>query len=122
MVAREMKFSGEPVGDALDPLRDAGLGGIGSPFAAQPQPNFPRLRALALFGRRPPEQEAPLVMLASKNLHNGGHSQFDALPRRLPSRNVFAVSATATRARPVYISRSASWTGSGNATIVRMSS
>src|SRR5271165_5866301 len=32
MVAREMKFSGEPVGDALDPLRDAGLGGIGSPF------------------------------------------------------------------------------------------
>jgi len=26
-------------------------------------------------GRRPPEQEAPLVMPASKNLHKGGHSR-----------------------------------------------
>src|SRR5208283_3176723 len=38
-------------------------------LAAHPAPNFPRLRALALSGRRPPEQEAPLVMPASKNLH-----------------------------------------------------
>ena len=38
-------------------------------LAAQPAPNFPRLRALALFGRRPPECEAPLVIPASKNLH-----------------------------------------------------
>jgi hypothetical protein len=30
-------------------------------------PNLPRLRALALFGRRPPECDAPLVMPASKN-------------------------------------------------------
>src|SRR5208283_5685268 len=43
-------------------------------LAAHPAPNFPRLRALALFGRRPPEQEAPLVMPASKNLHKSGHS------------------------------------------------
>jgi hypothetical protein len=27
-------------------------------LAAPPAPNFPRLRALALFGRRPPEREA----------------------------------------------------------------
>src|SRR5271166_688789 len=38
-------------------------------LAAHPAPNFPRLRALALFGRRPPEQEAHLLMPASKNLH-----------------------------------------------------
>ena len=38
-------------------------------LAAQPEPNFPRLRALALFGCRPPECEASLVMPASKNLH-----------------------------------------------------
>jgi hypothetical protein len=42
-------------------------------LAAQPLPNFPRLRALALFGRRPPECEAPLVMPASKNLHRSSH-------------------------------------------------
>ena len=41
-------------------------------LAAQPAPNFPRLRALALFGRRPPECEAPLVIPASKNLHRTG--------------------------------------------------
>ena len=41
-------------------------------LAAQPAPNFPRLRALALFGRRPPECEAPLVIPASKNLHKCG--------------------------------------------------
>jgi hypothetical protein len=38
--------------------------------AALPAPNFPRLRALALFGRRPTEREVPFVMPASKNLHN----------------------------------------------------
>jgi len=37
-------------------------------LAAQPAPNIPRLRALALFGRRPPECEVPLVIPASKNL------------------------------------------------------
>ena len=41
-------------------------------LAAQPAPNFPRLRALALFGRRPPECEAPLVIPASKNLNRSG--------------------------------------------------
>ena len=42
-------------------------------LAAQPAPNFPRLRALALLGRRPPECEAPHVIPASKNLHRSGH-------------------------------------------------
>jgi hypothetical protein len=39
-------------------------------LATQPAPNFPRLRALALFRRRPPECEAPLSLPASENLHN----------------------------------------------------
>jgi hypothetical protein len=37
-------------------------------------PNFPRLRALALFGRRPPQCVEGVVVPASKNLHNSGHS------------------------------------------------
>jgi hypothetical protein len=40
--------------------------------AAPPVPNFPRLRALALFGRRPPQRVEASVMPASKNLHNNG--------------------------------------------------
>ena len=36
----------------------------------QPVPNFPRLRALALFGRRPPQRVDSLLMPASENLHN----------------------------------------------------
>ncbi len=43
-------------------------------LAAKPEPNFPRLRASALFGRRPPVCEASLVMPASKNLHNSGRT------------------------------------------------
>ena len=31
---------------------------------------FPRFRALALFGRRPPQRVDSLVMPASENLHN----------------------------------------------------
>ncbi len=37
-------------------------------------PYFPRLRALALFGRRPPPRVDSLVMPASENLHNRRHS------------------------------------------------
>ena len=37
--------------------------------AAPPVPNFPRLRALALFGRRPPQSVVRLVIPASENLH-----------------------------------------------------
>jgi len=33
-------------------------------------PNFPRLRALALFGRRPPQRVEGFVMPASKNQNN----------------------------------------------------
>ena len=39
----------------------------------QPVPNFPRLRALALFGRRPPQRVDSLLMPASENLHKSGH-------------------------------------------------
>src|SRR5712671_1669009 len=38
--------------------------------AAPPVPHFPRFRALALFGRRPPQRVDSLVMPASENLHN----------------------------------------------------
>ncbi len=44
-------------------------------LATHPAPDFPRLRALALFGRRPPGQEALLVMPASKNQHATGRSE-----------------------------------------------
>ena len=37
--------------------------------AATSVPNFPRLRALALFGRRPPQGVEGFVIPASKNLH-----------------------------------------------------
>src|SRR6267154_1085606 len=42
--------------------------------AAPPVPYFPRLRALALFGRRPPQRVDSLFMPASENLHNNGSS------------------------------------------------
>jgi hypothetical protein len=35
-------------------------------------PHFPRFRALALFGRRPPQRVDSLVMPASENLHTSG--------------------------------------------------
>src|SRR5260370_26488215 len=38
--------------------------------AAPPVPHFPRFRALALFGRRPPQRVDSLVLPASENLHN----------------------------------------------------
>src|SRR5216684_6789569 len=40
--------------------------------AAPPVPHFPRFRALALFGRRPPQRVDSLVMPASENLHTSG--------------------------------------------------
>src|SRR6266436_5339422 len=40
--------------------------------AAPPVPHFPRFRALALFGRRPPQRVDSLVMPASENLHRLG--------------------------------------------------
>jgi hypothetical protein len=38
-------------------------------LAARPVPNFPRLRALALFGRRPAQRADASSLPASKNLH-----------------------------------------------------
>jgi hypothetical protein len=39
----------------------------------QPVPNCPRLRALALFGRRPLQRVVSLVIPATKNLHTSRH-------------------------------------------------
>jgi hypothetical protein len=36
-------------------------------------PHFPRFRALALFGRRPPQRVEEVVMPSSKNLHKSSH-------------------------------------------------
>jgi hypothetical protein len=41
----------------------------------QPVPNCPRLRALALFGRRPLQRVVSLVIPATKNLHNSGSAR-----------------------------------------------
>jgi hypothetical protein len=43
---------------------------------------FPRFRALALFGRRPPQRVDSLVMPASENLHNNGSARLIRSPRR----------------------------------------
>ncbi len=48
-------------------------------LAALPGATLPRLRALALFGRRPPQRVDSLLMPASENLHNNGNE------RRLPT-------------------------------------
>jgi hypothetical protein len=40
--------------------------------AAPSVPHFPRFRALALFGRRPPRRVDSIVMPASENLHKSG--------------------------------------------------
>src|SRR5260370_29896538 len=56
--------------------------------AAPRVPHFPRLRALALFGRRPPQLVDSLVMPASENLHNNGSSQHPprlGIPRTVPT-------------------------------------
>src|SRR5207244_13588734 len=56
-------------------------------LAASPLPNCPRLRALALFGRRPLQRLVSLVIPATKNLHRSRHfstSIFD-LARSAPS-------------------------------------
>ena len=43
-------------------------------LAALPGATLPRLRALALFGRRPPQRVDSLLMPASENLHSNGRS------------------------------------------------
>src|ERR1700686_2420329 len=63
--------------------------------AAPPVPHFPRLRALALFGRRPPQLVDSLVMPASENLHkkqkftpNSPYGLLRAIRRRGRSRHL----------------------------------
>jgi hypothetical protein len=46
---------------------------------ARPGAKLPRLRALALSGRRPPKCEAPLSLPASENLHKCGSQFPDAI-------------------------------------------
>jgi hypothetical protein len=41
-------------------------------LAALPVPNFPRLRALALFSRRPHQRVESLASPAAENLHKTG--------------------------------------------------
>ena len=54
--------------------------------AAPPVPNFPRLRALALFGRRSPPRVEGFVMPASKNLHRIGLMRRNIQPSRAEDR------------------------------------
>ena len=49
--------------------------------AAPPVPNLPRLRAFALFGRRPPQRAEGFVMPASKNLQKPGYDDAVKLSR-----------------------------------------
>src|SRR5229473_764738 len=65
--------------------------------AAPPVPHFPRFRALALFGRRPPQRVDSLVMPASENLHTSRHRITQPLgtPRVLQATTGLAAGATA---------------------------
>src|SRR5713101_1268015 len=47
-------------------------------------PHFPRFRALALFGRRPPQRVDSLVMPASENLHIVG-SKYACVQCEIPA-------------------------------------
>ena len=64
-------------------------------LAALPGATLPRLRALALFGRRSPQRVDSLVMPASENLHRLGHRQrsgtwfIPAIPRGGGLQNTF---------------------------------
>jgi hypothetical protein len=52
----------------------------------QPVPNCPRLRALALFRRRPPERVVRSSLPASKNLHKSGPQTMSASRPLSPQR------------------------------------
>ena len=56
-------------------------------LAALPGATLPRLRALALFGRRPPQRVDSLLMPASENLHNRG--SYRSLPEQRSPSSVF---------------------------------
>jgi hypothetical protein len=58
-----------PVLMASRPKSPAALTANPHSARCQPVPNFPRLRALALFERRPPEHVVSSSMPASENLH-----------------------------------------------------
>jgi hypothetical protein len=58
------------------PSREAGTCNLHSD-CCQTVPNFPRLRALALFGRRPLQRGVSLVIPATKNLHRNRHGVYN---------------------------------------------
>src|ERR1700741_322496 len=70
-------------------------------LAARPVPNFPRLRALALFGRRLPRRVEAPVIPASENQH------------KAPNRCAIARCAGARAEGPVAVERTAiaGWQG-----------
>src|SRR5580692_9683451 len=55
-------------------------------LAALPGATLPRLRALALFGRRPPQRVDSLLMPASENLHKLRRTQSEQMSSGLPSK------------------------------------
>src|SRR5215468_10427868 len=64
--------------------------------AAEPVPNFPRLRALALFGRRPVERAGLSLLPASKNQHRSGKR-----PHASGNQNLHVEQATSAREEPL---------------------
>jgi hypothetical protein len=70
--ARTPTLQGKAIGSAASPQRPRHprRGQIPIAPAAPSVPNTPRFRALALFGRRPPERVDDLCIPASENLHN----------------------------------------------------
>ena len=69
--ARTPTLQGKAIGSAASPQRPRHprRGQIAIAPAAPSVPNTPRFRALALFGRRPPERVDDLCIPASENLH-----------------------------------------------------
>src|SRR5258708_5523494 len=72
--ARTPTLQGKAIGSAasLQRPRHPRRGQIPIAPAAPSVPNTPRFRALALFGRRPPERVDDLCIPASENLHTSG--------------------------------------------------
>src|SRR6267154_6452080 len=68
--------------------------------AAPPVPHFPRFRALALFGRRPPQRVDSLVMPASENLHITGLMRRSRVSPFDPSRTSESYSGNPAFRRP----------------------
>ena len=99
--ARTPTLQGKAIGSAasLQRPRHPRRGQIPIAPAAPSVPITPRFRALALFGRRPPERVDDLCIPASENLHRLGHQlsalipKSKATPRRLRNFNLVLVTS-----------------------------